>query len=75
VLLGTDQVRALRSAATAVVELTARELSPENHEQAEQVALVIGQVFTSRYRTHRWLSIRRCWEQAGGHRDPAGCPR
>jgi hypothetical protein len=45
VLLGTDQEPALRSDATAVVGLTALELSPENDEQAEQVALVISQVF------------------------------
>src|SRR5262249_55758603 len=42
---GTDQERALRSAATAAVQLTASELSPDDDEQAEQVALVVSQVF------------------------------
>jgi len=46
VLFGTDQERALRSAATAAVQLTASELRPDDDEQAEQVALVISQVFS-----------------------------
>jgi hypothetical protein len=46
VLLGTDQDRAVRSAATAAVQLTASELSPDDDEQAEHVALVISQVFS-----------------------------
>ena len=44
-VLGTDQERALRSAATAAVRLTAEELRPDNDGQAEQVALVISQFF------------------------------
>ena len=44
-VLGTDQERALRSAATAVVRLTAEELRPDNDEQAQHVARVISQVF------------------------------
>jgi hypothetical protein len=44
-VLGTEQERALRSAATAAVQLTARELRPGDDEQAEHVALVISQVF------------------------------
>lgn len=44
-LLGTDQERALRSAATAAVQLTASELRPDDDEQAEQVALETSQVF------------------------------
>jgi hypothetical protein len=44
-VLGTDQERALRQAATAAVGLTARELRPGDREQAGQLALVISQVF------------------------------
>ena len=44
-ILGTDQERALRSAATAAVLLTAEELRPDDAEQAEHLALVISQVF------------------------------
>jgi hypothetical protein len=59
VLVGTDQERALRSAATAAVRLTASELREGDDQQAEQVALVISQVFgeplpgtsLARYRT------------------------
>src|ERR1035438_5736130 len=44
-VLGSDQERALRSAATAAVQRTAGELRPGDEEQAEHVALVISQVF------------------------------
>jgi tetratricopeptide (TPR) repeat protein len=44
-VLGTDQERALRSAATAAVQRTAGELRPDDEEQAEHVAMVISQVF------------------------------
>jgi hypothetical protein len=44
-VFGTEQERALRSAATAAVEQVGRELHPDNDEQAEHVALVISQVF------------------------------
>jgi hypothetical protein len=44
VVLGTDQERALRSAATASVRLVAEELCPD-YERAEHLALVISQVF------------------------------
>jgi hypothetical protein len=44
-VLGSDQERALRLAATAAVRLTAEELRPDNGEQAEHAALVISQVF------------------------------
>jgi hypothetical protein len=37
-LFGTDQERALRSAATAAVQLTASDLRPDDDEQAEQAA-------------------------------------
>lgn len=44
-VLGSDQERALRQAATAAVGLTARELRPGGHEHADQLALVISHVF------------------------------
>lgn len=44
-VLGTDQERALRQAATAAVGLTVRELCPGGREQEDQLALVISQVF------------------------------
>jgi tetratricopeptide (TPR) repeat protein len=44
--LGTDQQRALRSAATEAVRLTAEELRSDNAEQAEQMAMVLSQVFS-----------------------------
>jgi len=44
-VLGTDQQRALRSAATAALQRTAEELRPEDDKQAAHVALVISQVF------------------------------
>ena len=44
-VLGTEQERALRSAATAAVQLTAQELRPGDAEQAEQLAMVTNQVF------------------------------
>ena len=44
-VLGTDQERELRRAATAAVRLTAEQLRPGDDEQAKHVALVISQVF------------------------------
>jgi hypothetical protein len=44
-VFGTEQERALRSGATAAIEVTARDLQPADKERAEQVALVIDQVF------------------------------
>jgi tetratricopeptide (TPR) repeat protein len=44
-VLGTDQERALRSAATAAVWLTARELRPDGDERAEELAMVVSEVF------------------------------
>jgi tetratricopeptide (TPR) repeat protein len=44
-VLGTDQQRALRSAATVAVQRTAGELRPDDAEQAGNVALVVSQVF------------------------------
>jgi hypothetical protein len=43
VLLGTEQERALRSAATAAVEQAARGLRPDDDARAEQLVLVISQ--------------------------------
>jgi tetratricopeptide (TPR) repeat protein len=45
VLVGTEQERALRSAASDAIQQTARDLRPGDDGQAEQVALVISQVF------------------------------
>lgn len=45
-VLGSDQERALRSAATAAVRLTAGELCPGDPERAEHVSRVISQVFS-----------------------------
>jgi hypothetical protein len=45
-VLGSEQERALRSAATAAVRLTAQELRPDDAEQAEGLAMVVSQVFS-----------------------------
>ena len=44
-VLGTDQERALRQAATAAVESTAEQLAPSGGEQAEQLARVVSEIF------------------------------
>ena len=43
--INSDQDRALRRAATAAVELTAAELRPDGGDRAEELAMVISQVF------------------------------
>lgn len=45
-ILGTDQERALRQAATAAVLLMVEELRPEGGERAEDLAMVVSQVFS-----------------------------
>ncbi len=45
VILGTDQEEALRSAASAAVRETARDLGQDDDEQAEQAAMEISLVF------------------------------
>jgi tetratricopeptide (TPR) repeat protein len=45
-VLGTDQERALRAAATAAVQRTADELCPDDQEQAAHLAAVVSQVFS-----------------------------
>jgi tetratricopeptide (TPR) repeat protein len=50
---GSDQERALRQAAAVAVQLTAGELFPEDEGQAEQVALVISEVFQAPVRGAR----------------------
>jgi len=45
-VLGTEQERALRSAAAAAVRETALELSPDDDVQAKRVSLMISQVFS-----------------------------
>jgi hypothetical protein len=44
-VLGTDQQRALRQAAEAAVERTAEQLALAGGEQAEQLAMVVSEVF------------------------------
>jgi hypothetical protein len=44
-LLGSDQERALRQAAAAAIQLTAGQLAPSGGEQAEQMAMVVSEVF------------------------------
>ena len=44
-VLGSNQERALRKVAEAAVDLTAVELAPASGEQAEQLAMVVGEVF------------------------------
>jgi tetratricopeptide (TPR) repeat protein len=44
-VLGSEQERALRQAATAAVQLTATELSPSGGQQAEQLAMALSEVF------------------------------
>ncbi len=44
-VLGTDQQRALRQAAEAAVQRTAGQLAPSGGEQAEQLAMVVTEVF------------------------------
>lgn len=45
-VLGSEQERSLRSAATTAVQRTAAELLPGDDERAEQLAMVISQVFS-----------------------------
>jgi len=45
-LLGDEQERALQSAATTAIQLTASDFFPGNEAQAAQLALIIDQVFT-----------------------------
>jgi len=44
-VLGSDQERALRQAATAAIESAAAQLAPSGGEQAEQLAMVVSEVF------------------------------
>ena len=44
-VLGTEQQRALRQAATAAIESTASELAPSRGERREQLAMVVSEVF------------------------------
>src|SRR5690348_16825144 len=44
-VLGSDQERALRQAATAAVQLTAVQLVPSGGQRAEQLAMVVSEVF------------------------------
>jgi len=44
-VLGTDQERALRRAAAAAIQLTAETLTSSGDEHAEQLAMVVSEVF------------------------------
>ena len=44
-VVGSDQERALRQAATAAVQATAEVLSPSDAERTAQIAMVISEVF------------------------------
>jgi len=44
-VLGSDQRHALRQAATAAVQATAAEMCPSGGERAEQLAIVVSEVF------------------------------
>jgi hypothetical protein len=46
-VLGSEQERALRQAATAAAQAAAGELSPDDAEQAAQLARVVDKVFTA----------------------------
>ena len=45
IVLGTDQERALRSAATAAVQRAAGELRPDDAERAEKLARLVNRAF------------------------------
>ena len=45
IVVGTDQERALRSAATAAVQRTAGELRPDDAERAEKLARLVNRAF------------------------------
>lgn len=46
-VLGTDQERALRQAGSAAVKASAAELCPQDDERAQQLAMVVSQVFSA----------------------------
>ena len=52
-VVGSDQERALRQAATAAVQATAEVLSPSDAERTAQIAMVISEVFRDRCRMRR----------------------
>jgi hypothetical protein len=64
-ILGSDQERALRSAAAAAVRLTAGELCHGDPEQAEQVARGISEGLPRAGAGWRWPGSRRCWGHCG----------
>ena len=74
-VLGSEQDRALRQAATAAVQDTADELSHAGSEQAGQIAMVISGSLPSRCRWRRWLGKATLLEgAAGGDSRTACCP-
>jgi hypothetical protein len=74
--LGSEQERELRRAATAAVLLTAAELRPEGGEGAEELALVVSQVFGEPLaEVPPGRGGDAAGGAAGGDRGAAGCPR
>ena len=74
-VLGSDQERALRQAAAAAVELTGLEIRPGGGEQADQVALVINQVFSEPIPDVPLAEQATVLEALqAGIRDAVGCP-
>ena len=62
-VLGSDQERAPQRAAAAAIEATAAELDPSGSDLAEQLAMVVSEVFATRRRTPGWPGRRRCWRR------------
>ena len=74
-VIGTDQERALRQAATAAVQLTVQELRPQGGERAEELARVISPGLRS---ACTGSAVSRSGDAAGGaaggDQRAAGCP-
>jgi len=58
----SEQERALRDAATVVIQRTADELRPGDGEEAEHIALVVSQISASQRRPCSWLGMRLYWK-------------
>ncbi|HEY1347072.1 MAG TPA: hypothetical protein VGF54_18965 [Streptosporangiaceae bacterium] len=61
-ILGDEQTRALRPAATEAVQLTAAELGPGDAKQAEELAIMVGQLFRTPVLGARGEQ-GRCWRR------------
>ena len=62
-VLGSDQERVLRQAATAAIESTAAELGPSGNDQAMQLAMVVSESSAIRRQTRLWSGERRYWKR------------